>query len=265
MSTLLPSSLSVPPIPRLRAPIVLVHGLCGFDNLRLGRWIVAQYFRGIPEALRAAGNRVLVASLSPTRGIADRARQLKDLLDRESPHEPIHLLAHSMGGLDSRYLISHLAMAPRVLTLTTLGTPHRGTAFADWGLARLTRLLRPVFEFANVPYQAFFDLTVARCAEFNRQTPDAPDVRYFSVAGDFQPNWFAPEWQLTARILADKEGPNDGVVSVASAAWGEDCTRWDADHLDLINWPRTWHPPSCRKEHLADYAALVRRLADEGY
>jgi triacylglycerol lipase len=265
MSTILPSSISVPLIPQLRAPIVLVHGLCGFDNLRLGRWVVAQYFRGIPEALWTAGNRVMVASLSPTRGIADRAGQLKELLDRESPHEPVHLLAHSMGGLDSRYLISNLGMAARVLTLTTLGTPHRGTPFADWGLARLTRLLRPVFEFANVPYQAFFDLTVARCAEFNRQTPDAPVVRYFSVAGDFQPHWFAPEWQLPARIIAQTEGPNDGVVSVASATWGEDCTRWDADHLDLINWTRTWHPAWRRKERLAGYAVLVRRLADEGF
>ena len=58
-------------IPRLRTPIVLVHGLFGFDSLRLGPWLIAQYFQGIPEALRRAGNRVLVASLSPTRGIAD--------------------------------------------------------------------------------------------------------------------------------------------------------------------------------------------------
>jgi triacylglycerol lipase len=265
MSTILTSSLAVKPIPRLSAPIVLVHGLCGFDNLRLGPWIVAQYFWGIPEALREAGNRVLVASLSPTRGIADRARQLKELLNRESPHEPVHLLAHSMGGLDSRYLISQLGMADRVLTLTTLGTPHRGTAFADWSLSRLTRLLRPLFEFANVPYEAFFDLTVARCAEFNRRTPNAPGVRYFSVAGDFRPSWFAPEWQLPARILAHAEGPNDGVVSVASATWGEDCTRVYADHLDLINWPHSWHPARPRKDRLADYAALMRRLADEGY
>jgi len=40
-----------------------------------------------------------------------------------------------MGGLDSRHAISlRLGLAERVLTLTTLGTPHRGTAFADWGV-----------------------------------------------------------------------------------------------------------------------------------
>jgi triacylglycerol lipase len=266
MSAILtPSTSTVRPLPRLRAAIVFVHGLCGFDSLRIGPWVVAQYFRGIPEALRAAGNRVLVASLSPTRGIAERALQLKELLEQGSPHEPVHLIAHSMGGLDSRYLISRLEMAHRVLTLTTLGTPHRGTTFADWVLSRLTRLLRPLFEFANVPYQAFFDLTVPRCAEFNRQTPDAPGVRYFSVAGDCRPHLLTPGWQLPARILDRVEGPNDGVVSVASASWGEDCTHWDGDHLNLINWQHPWVPPHEQKDRTADYAALVRRLADEGY
>lgn len=252
-------------IPSLRAPIVLVHGLLGFDSLRLGPWLVTHYFQGIPEALSAAGNRVLIASLSPTGGIADRARQLKEFLDRTSPREPVHLIAHSMGGLDSRYLISRLGMAERVLTLTTLGTPHRGTTFADWSLRRLQRLLRPLFDFANLPMQAFVDLTVAQCADFNRQTPNVPQVRYFSVAGDFQLHWLMPEWQLPARLLAAHEGANDGVVSVASATWGEDCAVWDGDHLNLINWKHTWTPARRQKDRLEDYAALIRRLADEGF
>lgn len=265
MSTLLTAAPSTMRIPRLRAPIVLVHGLLGFDSLRLGRWILAQYFQGIPEAFEAAGNRVLVASLSPTRGIAERARQLKEFIDHHSPGEPVHLIGHSMGGLDSRYLITHLDMASRVLTLTTLGTPHRGTTFADWGLRRLQRFLQPLLDFANVPYQAFFDLTVAHCAEFNRRTPNAANVRYFSVAGDFHLHWFMPEWQIPARILQTSEGPNDGAVSVASAKWGEDCTIWDGDHLNLVNWKHSWSAARRQKDRLEHYAAILRRLADEGY
>jgi triacylglycerol lipase len=253
------------PIPRLRAPIVLVHGLMGFDSLRLGPWVLMDYFRGIPQAFRAAGNRVLVASLSPTGSVAERAEQLKELLDQSAPNEPVHLLAHSMGGLDSRYLISRLGMAHRVLTLTTLGAPHRGTTFADWGVRRFSRMLQPLFEFANFPYQAFFDLTVARCADFNRLTPDVPGVRYFSVAGDFQLHWLMPEWQIPARILARGEGPNDGLVSIASASWGEDCTIWDGDHINLINRRHAWTPARRQKDRTAHYAALIRRLADQGF
>lgn len=251
--------------PRLRAPIVLVHGLFGYDSLRLGPWLVSHYFRGVPEALRAAGNRVLVAALSPTGGIAERAGQLKELLDRQSPHEPVHLIGHSMGGLDSRYLISHLGMAERVLTLTTLGTPHRGTLFADWAIRRLERMGRLLFDFANLPYQGFFDLTVAQCTELNRRTPNVPGVRYFSVAGDFQLHWLTPEWQIPARILARSEGPNDGIVSVASATWGEDCVLWDGDHLNLINWKHSWTLMRRQRDRLNDYSRLFRRLADEGF
>ena len=39
-------------IPKLRAPIVLVHGFCGFNEIRVGRWTLASYFRRIPGALQ---------------------------------------------------------------------------------------------------------------------------------------------------------------------------------------------------------------------
>ena len=49
-------------VPKLRSPIVLVHGLLGYGRLKLGGWTIASYFAKIPEFLSAAGNRVLVAS-----------------------------------------------------------------------------------------------------------------------------------------------------------------------------------------------------------
>src|SRR5437660_11936146 len=98
-------------IPILRSPIVLVHGLLGYDRLQVGGWTLSRYFSDIPEYLSAAGNRILVARVHPTGSIAHRAGQLKAFLDQEVPHDPVHIFAHSMGGLDSRYLISRLDMA----------------------------------------------------------------------------------------------------------------------------------------------------------
>jgi triacylglycerol lipase len=253
-------------IASLRAPIVMVHGLLGFDRVAMGGWVLADYFRGIPEALRAAGNRVFLARLSPTGGIAARAAQLKEQIDKEFPNEAVHLVSHSMGGLDSRHMITHLGMADRVLSLTTLGTPHRGTAFASWGVRHFATLLQPLFEYVGVPYQAFLDLTVERCKEFNEQTPDAPKVRYFSVGGRIRHDWLNIQWGLPSGILDKLEGDNDGIVSLASAKYGEDFEVWDGDHMSLVNWPHVVHAVNgTDTDRLPKYAALVGRLADAGY
>ena len=222
--------------PRLDAPIVLVHGLFGFDKIQVGSVTIANYFPGILEALQAAGNRVFVPSLSPTAGIADRAAQLLAFLRDNCPYEKVHLFAHSMGGLDCRYMISRLGKADQVLTLTTLGTPHRGTPFADWALGKVEWLVKPVLNLLHVPHQAFYDLTIAKCREFNELTKDAENVRYYSVAAEHDGSLASPEWLLSYGIVKEAEGPNDGVVSVASARYGEDCEIWPGDHFTLVNW-----------------------------
>jgi triacylglycerol lipase len=249
-------------IPQLRAPIVLVHGLFGFNQLKLAGLTLARYFPGIPEFLTEAGNRVLVAELSPTNGIAARAAQLKAYIDTASPSEPVHLLAHSMGGLDSRYMISQLGMADRVLTLTTIGTPHRGSSFADWGMRRLERLIKPVFELFDVPHQAFYDLTTAKCRLFNEQTPDSASVRYFSVAGRHPNTGWRGRMQLLHQFVHQTEGVNDGIVSLESAKWGEECELWDGDHLSLVNWP---DPAGWHVDRKPFYAHLLGRLAETGF
>jgi triacylglycerol lipase len=253
-------------IPKLRSPVVLVHGLLGFDRLKLAGWTIASYFCDLPENFTAAGNRVPLARLSPTDGIAQRAAELKAFLDKESPGEPVHLFAHSMGGLDSRYMISRLEMASRVLTLTSIATPHRGSSFADWGVSRFGRVAKPLGQLLDIPMQAFYDLTTTNCRAFNEQVPDAPRVRYFSVAGRHEGSWRAPEWKLSHAIVSRAEGPNDGMVSMTSATYGEDCQVWPGDHISLINWRHPVHQYfGQHPDRTPQYASLLQRLADEGF
>jgi triacylglycerol lipase len=227
---------------------------------------LSSYFPGIIEGLESAGNRVLVPRLSPTMGVAERAQQLKSFIDCNSPHEPVHLLAHSMGGLDARYMVSRLGMGKRALTLTTLGTPHRGSSFADWALQRLSRLLKPFFQYFGMPTQAFYDLTTARCREFNEQVRDVPEVRYFSVAGQHDGHPLNAEFYLPYHIVLKKEGPNDGVVSIASAHHGEQLDVWEGDHFSLVNWfnPLARHRGFGRNP-ATHYGPLLGRLRDLGY
>jgi triacylglycerol lipase len=252
--------------PKLQAPIVLVHGLLGHGEVRLGNLVLTEYFPGISQKLRDAGNRVLVPNLSPTAGVAQRAAQLKDFLDCEEPSAPVHLLAHSLGGLDSRYMISRLGMHQRVLTLTTLGTPHRGTSFADWGVKALQRLVRPILDFCGLPTGAFLDLTTTQCRRFNEEVPDVAGVRYFSVGGRHEGGLLTPEWFLSYGVVLANEGVNDGVVSLQSAQWGESFDVWEGDHFSLVNWRnpfatnRGWS-----RDPAPRYGPLLQRLADDGY
>ena len=86
--------------------VVLVHGLFGFDRVRVAGLTVVDYFPGIAEALEAAGNRVLVPCSSRPPASPTGPRSSRTFLRESRPHEPVHLIAHSMGGLDARYMIS---------------------------------------------------------------------------------------------------------------------------------------------------------------
>lgn len=254
------------PVPQLNAPIVLAPGLGGNARVSACGHTLRNYFPGVPDLLERAGNRVLVARVSPTDGVARRAADLKRFLDRELPGRRVHLIGHSMGGLDARYLTSRLGMEDRVLSVTTVGTPHRGTAFADWGWRRLSGLIVPFLRLVGIPHQAFIDLRTDTCARFNEDTPDVPGVRYASVAGACSRPWLGPEWWLPAGIVNRAEGANDGVVSVASARWGEHAEVWDGDHLNLVNWPnRRAKKHGVWEDRAPLYGRLVTRLAEAGF
>jgi triacylglycerol lipase len=257
---------STPVAPRLRAPIVLVHGLLGFRVVRVVGRPVFSYFPGIPGFFEASGNRVFDVALSPTASVMQRATELREHFHNELPSEPVHVIAHSMGGLDSRCMISRLGMADRVLSLTTIGTPHRGTSFADWGIRRFERVAKPLLKLLRIPDQAFYDLTTESCAAFNAETPDVPGVKYQSVAGQCGGGWLGMEWRLPHYIVQRTEGPNDGVVSIQSATYGDSTDVWDGDHLSLVNWP---NPQAMAlglwRYRFANYAKLLQRLADAGF
>jgi triacylglycerol lipase len=163
-------------------------------------------------------------------------------------------------------MISRLGMESRVLSLTTIGTPHRGSSFADWGWDRFARMVVPFLRCIGMPHEAFIDLRTDMCRRFNEEVPNAPGVRYFSVAGVCEKPWLGPEWRLPYAIVNRAEGPNDGVVSVTSAQWGEHTDIWSGDHLNLVNWPnRLARKRGVWCDRAPDYGRILRRLANAGF
>src|SRR5262245_53241639 len=235
------------------SPIVLVHGILGFNQLTVAGAKITEYFRVVPETLRAAGHIVSEPPrLNPAGSVAERAQDLKHYLEghREVAGQKVHLIAHSMGGLDSRYLISKLGMAGRVLSLTTIGTPHHGSPIADLFVKGTNPALNKFMEHLGVDIKGAFDLTTSACRQFNEDISDAPGVSYFCLGGQFEPHRVLglPQGLLgvTHEIIAKAEGNNDGLVSVASAkmqraAW-QTLAPWGVNHYRQVNWGENLTP-----------------------
>ncbi|MCJ1343356.1 hypothetical protein MMC31_001549 [Peltigera leucophlebia] len=219
----------------------------GFDEIRLaGRFLPSvHYWRGITEALRANGIEVITASVPASASIEQRAAKLSTEIEMKAGGKSVNIIAHSMGGLDARYMISRLKpLNVNVLSLTTIASPHRGSAFADYMLDRIGQerlshvygMLRKL----RIETGAFSQLTRRYMQEdFNPKTPDREGVRYFSYGATVTPSiWSA--FRRSHRIIEEAEGPNDGLVSVRSSRWGGDNgykgTLVGVSHLDLINW-----------------------------
>lgn len=71
--------------------------------------------------------------INRTGSIQSRSARLDEQLQSHARGRGINFLAHSMGGLDCRHLISHIKPTEYVpLSLTSISTPHRGSPFMDW-------------------------------------------------------------------------------------------------------------------------------------
>lgn len=256
-------------------PLVLCHGLFGFDTLSSPIPLIIKdqsYWHGIKETLQAKGATVLTGSVAPAGSIAERAQMLADSLylklvknrheqldgstaavetvskdpaPATSATDPVfvNIIGHSMGGLDARYMISNLDMRGiKPVSLTTVATPHHGSYFADFVVDRILSkqaqrlLLKFGPAFGVNSLEGIHQLTRQYLnSEFNPKCPDDPSVLYMSYGARFRPG-ITSTLRYPWKKIKRAEGDNDGLVSVQSAQWGNYMgTIDDCDHLDVIN------------------------------
>jgi triacylglycerol lipase len=247
-------------------PIVLAHGIARFDillelikeKLGLADNELAEkfhYFKGIKPHLESNGFKVFHPNQDFAGPVDLRAEQLKarvnEIIASEGVHK-VHIIAHSMGGLDARHMIVDKDMADKVASLTTIGTPHLGTILADHVLRGggmfLIKGLRQI-----INLDGFKDITIASLEEFNRRAEDQEaknSVFYQTLASSedlksvFLP--LMPAWLF----IQEHEGRNDGLVSFRSQQWKKELIATDdtrktiaqkvfplpADHLNEVGW-----------------------------
>lgn len=291
-----------------RIPIVLCHGLFGYSKLGPEGlpFLQLNYWAGVEEALKDLGAQVYTSQVGRTASLKTRAHELRRFiqeLSKEKGFSAYNVIGHSMGGLDARYLISHLPSDDfRVASLTTIATPHRGSSFMDFlrdttGLGKIRpnwnevtvdqkkRILRASLSAASTgtlspssPLQspsvasqdsssesvpqmstrkteqiaaymshpliralvssfdapAFYNLTTEYCADFNSVSPNSPTTRYYSYAAVVKEVPVLAPLYLPHQIVTAMEGPNDGIVSLESAKWGEFLGVLDCDHWQIV-------------------------------
>jgi pimeloyl-ACP methyl ester carboxylesterase len=195
-------------------PIVLVHA---FYATTSNNWSMEP----VKSIFEKQGYSVYLASVSPFAGSPKRGAELGQEIDRiiqthcGTKHAKgetaaacigrmkVHLIGHSQGGLDARYAVGKLGFDQKVVSVTTMGSPHRGTPLGD---AALRWLKDPRVRAGQAPNSAFgaevdafvtrvggaslqglkdafYWLSETRAANPADAIPNSPRVHYESWAG----------------------------------------------------------------------------------
>jgi triacylglycerol lipase len=252
--------------------------------------------------------------------VAKRSTDLKrevEAILRTTGADKVHIIGHSMGGLDSRHMLfdnRNEGFHRKVASVTTVATPHRGSPAADFVLnplaffeergeeslesaatpeERLARLkdseeFRAFAPLLGIEPERFGvppaeglesldlfsgvaglrDLTTAATATFNTLSlPWEPTsgVSFQAYAGA-QPleRTFLP-LRLVWGLIQEKQGPNDGLVSVDSAKWTDEHFRatLDADHLNELGWWPDIRDQQERARKERESKAFYSRIAED--
>ncbi len=265
-----------PDVIPLRYPVLLCHGYGA----------IASLFKPAPlhdacMLLRRHGITAYASNVEPYARIEPRASNWKKLIRQilsQTGAPKLNIIAHSMGGLDIRYAISALDMEGEIATLTTLSTPHRGTVLADLALSTPTPLKSGIGAFFDWlgdyiypeaesdslgPLEQLTPHIMNR--EFNIRHPNSERVDYFSYTaaiGKGTDQDAGSMLRFQNRYIFEREGINDGFVSVESGKWGKHMQTFTLSHLEHMKlglsgeriplWEKCW-------------LQMVRNLNKNGY
>jgi triacylglycerol lipase len=285
-----------------RYPILLVHGLFGFE--KIGKF---ELFHDIRQALRNAGARVFVPHLSAIHDNEVRGDQLLAQIERVlegTGARKVNLIGHSQGALTARYAA---AIAPHsVASVTSVSGPNHGSELADFLRKALTPGCLPehvaetvVTLFADFlatlshnQYQprnaiaALNALTTEGVGAFNDKYPqglpttwggkgceEINSVRYYSWSGVLPSNTLEKSLYaldplnafcraLSGYFVTESE-QNDGLVGRFSSHLGTVIrSDYALDHLDSIGQPTGQLRTGVDPIEL--YVQHARRLRDAG-
>jgi triacylglycerol lipase len=213
--------------------------------------------------------------------LQQRGEALADQIAKRFPQGEVHIIGHSMAGLDARYLLTHnlqgLGDPGRVVSLSTIATPHHGSPIADLLVGPRPELEDPrrfaydvinrALSHLSVPFGALGDLTSGFAEQFNQVSPQLDHIRYFPYAGSGSGSFILLPLHtyIESRGKTEEEKANDGLVSVASATWPGDLVEppWPTDHLGEVGHTLNLGEP-LNFDYLAAFDRVIQRAVAPG-
>jgi triacylglycerol lipase len=232
----------------LKYPIVLVHGIVAHD-----RKSIIDFWGRIPETFRNNGIKVYLGNTDSWGSYESNAEILKNTIDKvlqETESEKVNIIAHSKGGLDSRFTIWKYNYGNKVASLTTICTPHHGAEIADLIFQQdivhtpnARKILKTFGEWYGDTkpdmYNVNYELTTFKMKEFNESVIMDENVYYQSVYTTIR-NAFDDLLVFNTFLYVKKiSGANDGVVSEKSAKWGPNTKKIEKiSHPEIIDYKK---------------------------
>jgi len=257
----------------LKYPVVLVHGVMAHD--RASR---VKFWGRIPETLAGMGIQVFVGNTDSWGDYQSNAATLKTNIEnilRETGAEKVNIIAHSKGGIDSRYLIWRYDFGGNVASLTTICTPHHGSEIADLLYNRkithtkFTKKVLAIFgkwygDTNPDVYSVNSQLTTANMKTFNEKVIPDNRVFYQSLYTTMDHAFDDIVFSYSYGYLKWARGNSDGVVSEYSAKWGDNIAAIGSgiSHAEILD---------VKKKHISGiyipdiYIKIVTDLSGRGF
>jgi len=259
-------------------PILLVHGVFFRDSRYFNYW------GRVPKELEGNGATLFYGNHESAASVEECGKELDERIRQivnETGCGKVNVIAHSKGGLDTRYAISNLGTGEFVASLTTINTPHRGCEFAEYLLTKVSeKQLNAVARAYNASLKklgdkqpdfvtAVSDLRADVCLERNKRDIDDPNVYYQSV-GSTMKKALGGRFPLncTHHLVKYFDGKNDGLVGEKSFPWGDNFRQIEAkgkrgiSHGDMIDLNRENFDGFDVREFYVD---LVHDLKNKGF
>jgi triacylglycerol lipase len=257
----------------LNYPVVLVHGIVAHDlKNNINCW------GRIPETLRSRGVEIFFGNTDAWGDYETNALILKATIEKilsETKKEKVNIIAHSKGGLDSRYLIWKHDFGDKIASLTTIATPHHGSEIADViydsRIIHTKTIQRALVLYGELCsdlhpnlYEVNYQLTTMYMKEFNENITMDDRVYCQSFYATMINAFDDRRYYHTYLHIKETGGDNDGLVSVYSASWGDNITKIEGgiSHSEVIDIRKRRIPGV----NIPDiYIDIVRDLGNMGF